>query len=54
MESQLVYRFGGTSVEGDGSMKALLGGQGAGLAEMSKLGLPVPPGCTITTQACVH
>jgi pyruvate,orthophosphate dikinase len=54
MESQLVYRFGGTTVEGDGSMKDLLGGKGAGLAEMSKLGLPVPPGFTITTQACVH
>lgn len=54
MESQLVYRFGGANVEGDGSMKALLGGKGAGLAEMSKLGLPVPPGFTITTEAYVH
>jgi pyruvate,orthophosphate dikinase len=52
--AQLVYRFGGASVEGDGSMKDLLGGKGAGLAEMSKLGLPVPPGFTISTQACVH
>jgi pyruvate,orthophosphate dikinase len=38
--------------EGNGEMKDLLGGKGAGLAEMTKLGLPVPPGFTITTEAC--
>ena len=54
MSTQYVYRFGGARAEGDGSMKPLLGGKGAGLAEMSNLGLPVPPGFTITTQACVH
>jgi pyruvate,orthophosphate dikinase len=40
--------------EGDASMRELLGGKGAGLAEMSRVGLPVPPGFTITTQACIH
>src|SRR6201987_1090502 len=49
-----VYAFGGGSAEGDASMKNLLGGKGANLAEMSSLGLPVPPGFTITTEACVH
>ena len=47
-----VYAFGGGKAEGDGTMVALLGGKGAGLAEMSALGLPVPPGFTITTQVC--
>jgi len=54
MSTQFVYRFGGEKAEGDVSMKSLLGGKGAGLAEMSNLGLPVPPGFTITTPACVH
>jgi len=49
-----VYGFGGGSADGDTSMKNLLGGKGANLAEMSSLGLPVPPGFTITTEACVH
>ncbi|MCI3134954.1 pyruvate, phosphate dikinase [Phenylobacterium aquaticum] len=49
-----VYSFGGGSADGDASMKNLLGGKGANLAEMSSLGLPVPPGFTITTEACVH
>jgi pyruvate,orthophosphate dikinase len=49
-----VYGFGGGSADGDASMKNLLGGKGANLAEMSSLGLPVPPGLTITTEACVH
>ncbi|KPF83806.1 pyruvate phosphate dikinase [Brevundimonas sp. AAP58] len=49
-----VYGFGGDSADGDASMKNLLGGKGANLAEMSSLGLPVPPGFTITTEACVH
>ncbi len=49
-----VYAFGGGGADGDASMKALLGGKGANLAEMSALGLPVPPGFTITTEACTH
>jgi len=49
-----VYGFGGGGADGDAQMKNLLGGKGANLAEMSALGLPVPPGFTITTQACVH
>lgn len=52
--SKWVYGFGGGSADGDASMKNLLGGKGANLAEMSSLGLPVPPGFTITTDACVH
>ena len=51
---QWVYGFGGGSADGNASMKNLLGGKGANLAEMSSLGLPVPPGFTITTEACVH
>ncbi|NBP73272.1 MAG: pyruvate, phosphate dikinase, partial [Alphaproteobacteria bacterium] len=50
--SQWVYRFGGGSAEGAADMKNLLGGKGANLAEMSSLGLPVPPGFTITTELC--
>src|SRR5690606_38824765 len=52
--TQGVYGFGGGSADGDASMKDLLGGKGANLAEMSALGLPVPPGFTITTEACNH
>jgi pyruvate,orthophosphate dikinase len=51
-QKQWVYGFGGGESAGDASMKALLGGKGANLAEMSKLGLPVPPGFTITTEVC--
>jgi pyruvate, orthophosphate dikinase len=47
-----IYAFGGGRAEGDGSMRDLLGGKGAGLAEMTNAGLPVPPGFTITTEAC--
>jgi len=47
-----VYRFGGGKAEGDAGMRDLLGGKGANLAEMSSLGLPVPPGFTVTTEAC--
>jgi pyruvate,orthophosphate dikinase len=47
-----VYGFGGGASDGDASMKNLLGGKGANLAEMAKLGLPVPPGFTITTEVC--
>jgi pyruvate, orthophosphate dikinase len=49
-----VYAFGGGGADGDATMKDLLGGKGANLAEMSSLGLPVPPGFTITTEACTH
>src|SRR5580700_9467656 len=49
-----VYRFGDGAAEGRADMKNLLGGKGAGLAEMSNLGLPVPPGFTITTEVCTH
>ncbi|MBP7649235.1 MAG: pyruvate, phosphate dikinase [Phenylobacterium sp.] len=53
-KSRWVYSFGGGGADGDASMKNLLGGKGANLAAMSSLGLPVPPGFTITTEACVH
>ena len=49
-----VYSFGGSTSEGNGQMRALLGGKGANLAEMAHLGLPVPPGFTITTEACAE
>ncbi|MDB5481915.1 MAG: ppdK [Caulobacteraceae bacterium] len=49
-----VYAFGGGAADGGAHMKELLGGKGANLAEMSALGLPVPPGFTITTEACNH
>jgi pyruvate,orthophosphate dikinase len=49
-----VYLFGDTRADGDGSMKPLLGGKGANLAEMARIGLPVPPGFTITTEVCTH
>jgi pyruvate,orthophosphate dikinase len=47
-----VYSFGGGKAEGNGKMKDTLGGKGAGLAEMTNVGLPVPPGFTIQTEAC--
>lgn len=49
-----VYAFGNSKAEGRADMRNLLGGKGAGLAEMSHLGLPVPPGFTITTEVCTH
>jgi pyruvate,orthophosphate dikinase len=52
MATKWVYDFGGGASDGDASMKNLLGGKGANLAEMAKLGLPVPPGFTITTEVC--
>ncbi|MEO1966612.1 pyruvate, phosphate dikinase [Hyphomonas sp.] len=51
-EETWVYAFGGGTADGDASMKNLLGGKGANLAEMAKLGLPVPPGFTISTAVC--
>ncbi len=50
--SKYVYSFGGGKADGDGTMKDMLGGKGAGLAEMSRAGLPVPPGFTISTDVC--
>ncbi len=47
-----IYAWGGGRAEGDATMRDLLGGKGAGLAEMTNAGLPVPPGFTITTEAC--
>jgi len=50
--TKYVYFFGGGKADGDGKMKDVLGGKGAGLAEMTNAGLPVPPGLTIQTEAC--
>ncbi|HXR38617.1 MAG TPA: PEP/pyruvate-binding domain-containing protein, partial [Terracidiphilus sp.] len=47
-----VYFFGGGAADGNGRMKDVLGGKGAGLAEMTNAGLPVPPGFTIQTESC--
>ncbi|MDE3115884.1 MAG: pyruvate, phosphate dikinase [Pseudomonadota bacterium] len=52
--SKWVYSFGNGSAEGRAEMKNLLGGKGANLAEMSNIGLPVPPGFTITTEVCTY
>jgi pyruvate,orthophosphate dikinase len=49
-----VYLFGNKTADGNGGMKPLLGGKGANLAEMSRIGLPVPPGFTITTEVCTY
>ena len=49
-----VYSFGDGKADGEAKMKNLLGGKGANLAEMSNLGLPVPPGFTITTEVCTY
>src|SRR5258705_12344097 len=50
--TKYVYSFGGGKADGNGKMKDDLGGKGAGLAEMTNAGLPVPPGFTIQTEAC--
>jgi len=50
--TKLIYFFGSGRAEGSGKMKDLLGGKGAGLAEMTNFGVPVPPGFTVTTEAC--
>src|SRR6266436_9481775 len=52
--SKYVYLFGNKKADGDGSRKALLGGKGANLAEMTRIGLPVPPGFTMTTEVCTY
>jgi pyruvate,orthophosphate dikinase len=51
---KFVYYFGDGAADGDGKMKPLLGGKGANLAEMTRLGLPVPPGFTISTEICTY
>ncbi len=53
-KGKYVYNFGAGKGDGDGSMKALLGGKGANLAEMTRIGLPVPPGFTISTEVCTY
>ena len=53
-EVKRVYRFGGRSAEGDGTMRNLLGGKGANIAEMCKINIPVPAGFTITTEVCTE
>lgn len=50
--SKYIYTFGDGKAEGSAAMKNLLGGKGSGLAEMNLIGIPVPPGFTITTEAC--
>src|ERR1700741_5505280 len=50
--AKMMYYFGRTCTEGKGEQKELLGGKGANLAEMTSIGLPVPPGFTITTEVC--
>ena len=52
--NKYVYFFGNKTAEGNGSMKELLGGKGANLADMNLIGIPVPPGCTITTEICTE
>src|SRR4030095_140454 len=52
--SKYVYLFGNKKADGDGSLRGLLGGKGANLAEMTRIGLPVPPGFTITTEVCTY
>src|SRR5215831_12521427 len=53
-KAKWVYVFGDGSAEGRAGMRNLLGGKGAGLAEMANLGLPVPPGFTVTTEVCTY
>src|SRR5467141_2295752 len=53
-KTKYVYTFGKKKADGDGSMRDLLGGKGANLAEMTRIGLPVPPGFTITTEVCTY
>src|SRR3989441_4907220 len=52
--AKFVYYFGEGKADGNGKMKPLLGGKGANLAEMTRIGLPVPPGFTITTEVCTY
>ena len=52
MENKLIFEFSKNKTDGDSSLNNLLGGKGANLAEMSNMGIPVPPGFTITTEVC--
>ena len=52
--ARFVYCFGDGRADGNGTMKPLLGGKGANLAEMTRIGLPVPPGFTVTTEVCTY
>src|SRR5574344_866731 len=54
MDKKRVYTFGNGKAEGNANMRNLLGGKGANLAEMNKVGLPVPPGFTVTTEVCTY
>ena len=54
MSDQYVYHFGDGHAEGNAKMKDVLGGKGAGLAEMTNIGVPVPPGFTISTGVCTY
>jgi pyruvate,orthophosphate dikinase len=54
MSTKYVYFFGGSTADGDASQKNLLGGKGANLAEMCRVGLPVPAGFTLTTEVCTY
>lgn len=54
IKQKRVYTFGNGAAEGRADMKDLLGGKGANLAEMNLIGLPVPPGFTITTKVCIE
>src|SRR5918997_1349531 len=51
---KIIYFFGKSRCDGRGDMKGLLGGKGANLAAMTRIGLPVPPGFTITTEVCTY
>ncbi len=53
MREKMIYSFGADRTEGNANLRGLLGGKGANLAEMADLGIPVPPGFTITTEACI-
>jgi pyruvate,orthophosphate dikinase len=53
-KGKYVYSFGHGRADGNGTMRSLLGGKGAGLAEMTRIGLPVPPGFTVTTEVCTY
>lgn len=53
-DAKYVYFFGNGEADGQADMKNLLGGKGANLAEMTRLGIPVPPGFTITTDVCTY
>ena len=54
MSQKYIYFFGEGKAEGNSKMKNLLGGKGANLAEMTNIDIPVPPGFTITTEACIY